>query len=275
MAQEYIYPKWIQDAWLKGNFNINQETGSYKYSNPKYNKNYKFEFNPKLDHSDIKRGDLICFGERTYRNENVWIWNGNKIEPLCTDIDDYGSVPPDYKVGKDFPPDFWIGKIDHNSIIWLDEETINKIEFIKKEGNTLLATVVIRDEEYKITFWMSDASLDNLNKYIYNKSLKCIVNDKNEILAINKETTINKFYSVKILFPGSDFRKEIKEQNPIIDYDEKYERYFILIDNKKYFVELSKYEIDEVSLINEVKEILEKHEPPFNLIDELTLECYL
>ena len=115
----------------------------------------------------------------------------------------------------------------------------------------------------------------NLNKYISDKSLKCFVNDKNEILAINKETTINKFYSVKILFPGSDFIKEVKEQNPIIDYDEKYERYFILIDNKKYFVELSKYEIDEVSLINEVKEILEKHEPPFNLIDELTLECYL
>jgi hypothetical protein len=157
MAKEYVYPKWVEKAWKEGLFNFNIETGGWKYNNPKYERNYKFELNPKKDYN-IKRGDTICFGGRVYRNDGVWIWDGEKIIELETDIDDYGSVPNSFKVGKEFHPNHWIKIIDHNTIIWLEDDLFEKIEFDNFtdhyenhiEHKTLNASIIIFDQKYII-----------------------------------------------------------------------------------------------------------------------------
>jgi hypothetical protein len=136
MAQEYRYPRWIQTAWLNNYFVFNNETGGWKYKNPtKPNNKYKFEFNPIKDYN-IQHGDIINF-QGGYRNEGKWIWNSEKkkIELLHTEIDDYGSVPPEYKVGIRFKPDHWINVVDHNTIIWLEDELYSKIDLIYYKNN--------------------------------------------------------------------------------------------------------------------------------------------
>ena len=72
-------------------------------------KNYKLNDSFK---DVIKEGDLIVFNESgeeedRYRNEGVYIWDGKKLMELDSSIDDYGSIPPQFRIGKKFPVDHW------------------------------------------------------------------------------------------------------------------------------------------------------------------------
>ena len=108
-------------------FKFNPILKIYEYYNTLYpNKIYKKIFDP----SFMSRGDVIHFGNDSYRNNNKLIYNGIKLENLYTFVDDYGSVPPDYVVG-DNSDDFNIGDfeylIEHNELYWLSKETLQKI----------------------------------------------------------------------------------------------------------------------------------------------------
>ena len=149
MAKEYTYPKWYEEALIKDHFKQNLISGDYEYKNPEHpEKNYSLKFNPITDFQ-INRGDIICFGGRVYRNEGVWIWDGKKIISLDTDIDDYGSVPLEFKVGKEFAPDHWVKIIEHNCLIHLEDELFDKMEFYK-EDNKIYGKLIIFDKEYTI-----------------------------------------------------------------------------------------------------------------------------
>lgn len=64
-----------------------------------------------------ERGDLLKHTIDTYRNSLTYIYDGEKFVDLWYDLDDYGSVPPDFTV-EEFPPDYWVDRIVHNNIIW-------------------------------------------------------------------------------------------------------------------------------------------------------------
>ena len=105
----------------------------------------------------IKRGDLVHFNKdgkedyNFYRNTDLFIWNGANLQYLDSSIDDYGSVPKDFKVGEDFKPTHWIRAVSHNTIIHLDEELYKTIahEFKKTDG-MYKCNVVIQDKPYII-----------------------------------------------------------------------------------------------------------------------------
>jgi len=99
-------------------------------------------------HGDII--DVACDG---YRNHGKYQWNDitKKLVYLFTNIDDYGSCNPIFRVGNEpgeFPPWHWHatsscpgpgftihwGAIDHNTIVFLSEKLISEI-------NTKLASV--------------------------------------------------------------------------------------------------------------------------------------
>lgn len=71
---------------------------------------------------DIKRGDIIDLEQDGYRNSGKLIWNGEAVESLDYDIDDYGAVPPDYQIvdaATGFNnPYYWSDAVDHNYISW-------------------------------------------------------------------------------------------------------------------------------------------------------------
>ena len=150
MAREFVYPKWIQQAWYDGMFKLNDE-GVYVYYNDKYpTKNYKLEFNPIKDYS-IQHGDIINF-EGGYRNEGKMIWcdNEKRIKDLYSEIDDYGSVPPQFKVGRRFKPNHWVKVIDHNTIIWLEDDLYDQIELGWNDKNEVEGSLDMLNKTYSI-----------------------------------------------------------------------------------------------------------------------------
>ena len=152
----YDNEKWIYDAicQIKNpgpifEFSPNEEI--YNYKNTLFpNKKYSKTFNPK---SFMKRGDVINFGG-VYRNENKMIFNGNVLLHLHTNIDDYGSVPPQFVCG-DKDDEFNIGDfeglIEHNSINFLSYPKKNEIEFYV-ENDVVKGKVSIKGKEWKIDF---------------------------------------------------------------------------------------------------------------------------
>jgi hypothetical protein len=184
--------KWIYDAICDNTLQFNETTQIYKYFNNKFpNKNYTKTFDPKQFFS---RGDVVCFGG-VYRNERKLIFDGTKLEPLYTEIDDYGSVPPNFVVG-DNDNEFNIGDfenlIDHNSINWLSKEKLQQIELVEKNGK-VYGKVNIKGKEWKIYIETNDQIEFNKSS-AYNNLLFTVYNGQKIIMKSNKT---NKEYLIK------------------------------------------------------------------------------
>jgi hypothetical protein len=100
-----------------------------------------------IDKGFIKpqHGDGLIWKDDGYRNENLMFWNAETQEVIYpyTEIDDYGSVPPCFKVGNEvneFSPTYWIDIVDHNSIVFLsetlEEELIKKLTTVEEKIST-------------------------------------------------------------------------------------------------------------------------------------------
>jgi hypothetical protein len=203
-------PKYIWDDTLK----------LYKYTNTLFpNKIYKKTFNPK---SFMSRGDVVHFGDDDYRNNNKMIFNGEKLEHLHTDVDDYGSVPPTYVAG-DGPDEFNIGDfediIDHNSINWLSKDTLKKIEIFQKD-NIIYGEVTIKGKKWIINFEISDDTEFNTGySHWGSRQYNCIIEDDN--IFINK-VKLNNFSNVKYKLNTHDEEnynkfKSLVKDNPKIN----------------------------------------------------------
>ena len=279
MATEHFYPDWIQEAFHKNWFIYNPETKNYKYTNPtKPNKNYKFLFDPKVD--GVKRGDLICFTKngvksRGYRNEGVWMWNGEKMVNLCTEVDDYGSVPPEFTVGKEFLPSYWITKIHHNSIVWLDHDLYEKIEFVYIKEK-IIGT--ISEYDYKIlvennvNYIPSYLIFDNVKKHsltVNNDTIQFILKDKYKLyekifnISFIEENTMNMSEFIDYIQNNSIF---INSDNKILSYDDI--KYYINYNDTKYYINMTFVKKDNATIVNEIKEWLINKKPSFEYVGD-------
>ena len=78
---------------------------------------------------EIKRGDIVSVipEDERYRNDGLFIWNGEKVIELDFSIDEYGSVPPEFIITyTEFSVDWWRGIIKHNGYIWPSKEIRKK-----------------------------------------------------------------------------------------------------------------------------------------------------
>jgi hypothetical protein len=76
------------------------------------------------------RGDLLSIeAYADYRNDGLYIYDGDRFIDLDTKIDDYGAIPKQFQVIREFPIHYWHGhnnpdnrdrRIVHNSIVWFD-----------------------------------------------------------------------------------------------------------------------------------------------------------
>lgn len=70
----------------------------------------------------IKRGDVVHFGEGSYRNDGKQIFDGVKLIPLADDLDEYEHLPSEFTLNE-FPGyDYFDKTIAHNNIRWLRVE---------------------------------------------------------------------------------------------------------------------------------------------------------
>ncbi len=72
------------------------------------------------------RGDVLKiakigdFNISEYRNDGRVIFDGEKIIRLCSDIDDYGSIPKNFLTFEEFPIGYFTNVIEHNTIHFID-----------------------------------------------------------------------------------------------------------------------------------------------------------
>jgi hypothetical protein len=155
--EEYIYDA-IVNTQAGPKYTWDENDKVYKYSNTKFpNKNYTKTFDPKT--LGLSRGDVVHFGNDDYRNNNKLIFDGEKLEHLWTDVDDYGSVPPTFVCG-DEPGEFDIGNfediIDHNNINWLSKDKLKEIEIFINNENEIMGKVTIRAKLWYISIDIHD-----------------------------------------------------------------------------------------------------------------------
>lgn len=83
---------------------------------------------------NVKHGDTIHWLHNMhYRNNGLMFWSDvDGVVFPCTDYDDYGSVPPCFRVGEHgFRPDHWFEYVDHNCIVFLSDALVEILQ--KKE----------------------------------------------------------------------------------------------------------------------------------------------
>lgn len=107
---------------------------------------------------DLHRGDIVHLGEQPDdRNRNKFIFNGERLEELATDLDDYGSVPLSYLVPSEFPPRYWgptpdneDNIIDHNRYIGIANQGLERLteSDIYVSNGYLILPVQARNQVY-------------------------------------------------------------------------------------------------------------------------------
>ena len=127
----------------------------------------------------IRRGDLVTF-DGGYRNDGVMVFDGIKIIDLYYEIDDYGSLPPEFRVIEDGTPiDYWVPSetqpgIDHNTIVWFNhllvqDQCLTNIEYVLYQNGwyVIFTTFVYRNITYRIVYNCSQKidSTRHLNEF--------------------------------------------------------------------------------------------------------------
>lgn len=110
----------------------------------------------------VNHGDAVHWLGKGYRNEGLLFWDSTESTFVWphTEIDDYGSVPPNFKVGNganEFSPNHWIDTVDHNSYVFVSSSLREEIEknlaehvILRKNGRIRETFVKIRGQQYKV-----------------------------------------------------------------------------------------------------------------------------
>ena len=176
--ENFIYGAILSTYGQGPRYTWNPATKVYDYSNGKFpNKNYKKTYNPA---SFMSRGDVIHFEGDDYRNANKLIFDGEKLVSLHYDVDDYGSVPPEFVVG-DKENEFNIGDFEdlicHNTINWLSKDKLKEITFsIDEKKDRVLGKVSIKGNEWKIILDVYNYS-EFENSSTNSKKFICYIDD--------------------------------------------------------------------------------------------------
>ena len=171
MTEPIIRAEMLERIYLKGIRDLpgyrSQDIALYKKVKPDwvelYGNDLKYwaDLAVKSSNLKIQHGDILWWlEERGYRNENLLFWHEDKgvVFPY-TEIDDYGSVPPCFRVGPDFLPEFWFPceeynhKVDHNSLVFLEETLVQEIKENLQEvtpGKKWTCTLTIQDKTYNV-----------------------------------------------------------------------------------------------------------------------------
>lgn len=75
----------------------------------------------------LKRGDVLHLSWGSdYRNDDKFLWDGEKVVLLDYKNDDYGSVPKEFAF-PEFRPEYFSESIKHNNIVRLSDEKVNEV----------------------------------------------------------------------------------------------------------------------------------------------------
>jgi hypothetical protein len=171
-------------------------------------------------------------------------------------------VPPEFKVGKEFSPDHWVNKIDHNTFVWLEEELYEKFNFYFAENNTIQGTININDKEYKVyvdTFYDDD---DNYYKKLATIKGTAIINNNKIQLVYNKNNykLYDRVYDISFLDPINinEINNKLFFHQSII-YGSK--TYHVIFNDKNYNINMTLVKKDKETILNDIKEYIINEKP--------------
>lgn len=167
------------------------------------------------------RGDIIKNSNYSYRNEGVYIFDGENIINLdYYFIDDYGCVPKQFLSIEEFCPKYWSDIIQHNKIIWINKSILKLINIdnlkcckISKTTNSRKYYIVVFSiffdygkKSYSLTVYQDNMDpydiknifqnwlLDNINNDHINVEYDTEDNDDNENRILIPEDYIDMYF---------------------------------------------------------------------------------
>lgn len=144
------------------------------------------------------RGDLISNQGIGYRNNGIFIYDGDKVTDLYYNEDDNGSISPEYKLITEFPIGYWYSKIEHNDYGWIDPYKLdviniyrnindnNDIKYIRHVDGDIN---IIHNDKFTKFRYLGDFESDNIH-IITVKYNNCIVNILTDIDEHNTESEL-------------------------------------------------------------------------------------
>lgn len=76
---------------------------------------------------ELRNGDIVQLGEKVYRNDGKFIWDGKELQTLDFDIDEYGALPRNFTFPT-FPLKYWDEAIAHNFVRWPENSIKQQIK---------------------------------------------------------------------------------------------------------------------------------------------------
>ena len=161
--------------------------------------------------TDIKRGDILHYGNSSYRNEGKLIWTGTELIKLDEELDEYDHLPYSFTLN-DFPDyDYFDNVISHNNIRWIQIDNYNMITEIceimynnGKFGKYFVVTIINNDEEYHYKILIPhqyldvDSSQELYDKLIEDKNLD--MNSHNNCLALEIDGCLTGFTDIENMY---------------------------------------------------------------------------
>jgi hypothetical protein len=159
----------------------------------------------------IRKGDTIRLMQQgNYRNDGVFVYNGEKFLDLSDQIDEYGNLPKDIHIN-DYPiMEYFKYTIHHNNIVpfdTTDQKIVSKVEYKIETPDHLPIYLYKTDKNYYI--WSFNNNLeDSWNKTLYFDTEKEVIAeayvdaDNENFLSILAEydTIMSKLKSYKVLY---------------------------------------------------------------------------
>ena len=143
----------------------------------------------------LKRGDVLHLSwGNNYRNDDKFLWDGEKVVLLDYENDDYGSVPKEFSF-PEFPPEYFSDSISHNNIVRLSDEKVNEV---LKNFNIETQTSFVTDRynQYLVKIYTDISNVNiKFNKIIMLDYLDYDTEDK--IFILNMDSLSSGGYGLK------------------------------------------------------------------------------
>jgi len=173
-----------------------------------------------LEEANVRRGDIVhleVYGD--YRNDGKFIYDGENLVPLNTEIDEYGSIPNEFRVIDEFPIRYWENVIEHNSIVPFDpikyiDDIRNNLKRIECQGKCFKTTFYDPcGREY--TLFIINEMEEPLNKYNLERYLRRGIYEWEDIEEFNRPDILSSYDENRRLFirlPGYSREEEEEEE---------------------------------------------------------------
>jgi hypothetical protein len=156
----------------------------------------------------LGNGETMQLLGKGYRNHNLYFWDklNKEVEYPFTEIDDYGSVPPQFVVGDGyFNPTDWLREVEHNSFVFPARPLINELkEFYLENPKEKHCIVTINDMDYLVL---------NNRRDMKPKDWDSIILEVHENYTKSKD--LKKYKYILEVYPGNPkWRDVIDEEKP-------------------------------------------------------------